>query len=306
MRVVWAVVAAVALGAGAVAAQQAGLPAPVVQAQDLTRVSPHVQVIPDRGLAGLPNVGFIVGGKAVLVVDTGLGPPNGETVAAVARRIAPGRKIYLVATHAHPEHDLGAQTFPAGTVLIRSSVQAREEAADMRVAAAFAQRGADWAALLKGAVFRPADLTFETRHVLDLGGVSAEIEAMGPAHTPGDTIVWVPADQVLFSGDLAMKLQPSMATPTATLADWRRVLDRQAALAPAIVVPSHGPVGDAGFIEGYRDYLAEVARRTAEAKRAGQDPAQAVETVAAAMADRYPDRARLGGAVRMAWREAGS
>lgn len=67
-------------------------------------------------------------------------------------------------------------------------------------------------------------------------------------------------------------------------------------------MPSHGPVGDAGFIEGYRDYLAEVARRTAEAKRAGQDPAQAVETVAAAMADRYPDRARLGGAVRCGWR----
>jgi len=45
MRVVWAVAAAVALGAGAVAAQQAAMPAPVVQAQDLTRVSPHVQVI---------------------------------------------------------------------------------------------------------------------------------------------------------------------------------------------------------------------------------------------------------------------
>lgn len=69
-------------------------------------------------------------------------------------------------------------------------------------------------------------------------------------------------------------------------------------------MPSHGPNGDAGLIAGYRGYLTEVARLTAAEKRAGRSVDQAVETVTAALAARYPDRNRLTGAVRAAFAEA--
>src|SRR5436190_13785498 len=125
-------------------------PGPMVRPEEQRQVSPHVWVIPDgsRGLA--PNVGIIVGRKGVLVVGTGLGPENGALVYAAAVKAAPGRQVYLVATHAHPEHDLGAQSFPAGTKMIRSSDQSAGAAEQGdRLAKVFANMNPRNAELLK-------------------------------------------------------------------------------------------------------------------------------------------------------------
>lgn len=301
MRVA-AAAAAILLGAAAGGClAQPPAPTHLVQTDLLKPVAPHVQVIPDQSVPVVPNVGFVVGTRGVMVIDTGLGPRNGAAVGEVAKRLAKGGQIWLVATHAHPEHDLGAQAFPAGTKLIRSRDQAGQEEADLRLAGVFQARSPVLAELLKGAAFRKADVTFDGRHELDLGGVRVVILAMRPAHTGGDTTVWVVEDKVLFSGDLAMKPQPSVAAPTATLAGWRKNLDVLAGLRPRIVVPSHGPMGDEGLIRGYRDYFAEVERRTAAVKAAGGDVEKAVAEVSAAMVARYPDKGRLSGAIRMAW-----
>lgn len=300
-RIAGALAVALLLGAGSAAAQGSAPADPVVQVEGLKPLSLRVQVIPDNSVSLVPNVGFVVGRTGVLVVDTGLGPANGAAVAKAAQKIAPGRKIYLVATHAHPEHDLGAQAFPAGTVMIRSRDQAGEKAADMRLAGMFATRSAAIAERLKGAQFRPADQTFDKEHVVDLGGVSVTLLAVGPAHTAGDIAIWIPTDRVLFAGDLAMKAQPSILAEKATIATWKSALDKLEALKPSVVVPSHGPIGDVGFIRGYRAYLEEVAQKTAEAKAKGQTLEGATAAIAEALADRYPDRARLAGAIRMAW-----
>lgn len=294
--------AGASLGPGAVAQAPQAPPVPLVQVDRLRSVSPHVQVIPDNSVPLVPNVGFVLGTKGVLVVDTGLGPTNGAAVAAVAKRLAKGGKIWLVATHAHPEHELGAQAFPAGTTFIRSKEQAADVVAQGgRLAQAFAARSPAIAELLKGAEPRLADVTFDRDYTVDLGGVSAKLVAMGPNHTGGDTVVWVAADRVLFSGDLAMKPQPSLMAPDTTIGYWMASLDALEALKPAVVVPSHGPLGDVGLVQGYRAYLKEVAERTAKAKAAGASLEAATAEVADAMAGRYPDKARLAGAVRVAY-----
>src|SRR5262249_51093591 len=134
---------------------------------------------------------------------------------------------------------------------------------------------------------------------LDLGGAHANLTAMGPNHTAGDTVIWVDADRVLFSGDLAMRAQPAFASPHSSLKRWMASLDQLEALKPAIIVPSHGPTGDGiGFIAGYRTYLTEVRERTTAEKRAGHSVDEAVTTVTAAFGDRAPDKARLAGASR--------
>ena len=277
-------------------------PIPMVQAEGLKAVSPHVQVIPDNSIPLTPNVGFVVGTKGVLVVDTGLGPRNGARVAEVATRLARGGQVWLVTTHAHPEHDLGAQGFPASTKLIRSKDQVADIADQgLRLAQMFAGRSPAIAELLKDADFRPADVTFDREHVLDLGGVSAKIIAMGPNHTAGDTAVWVASDKVLFSGDVSMKAQPSIMAAKSSVAQWMKSLAAFEALKPAVVVPSHGPIGDVGLAQGYRAYLKEVAERTGAAKALGATLEAATATVTEAMVARYPDRMRLAGAVRIAY-----
>jgi glyoxylase-like metal-dependent hydrolase (beta-lactamase superfamily II) len=281
-------------------------PPPIVKTEGLKQISPHVQIIPDNSVPLVPNVGYVIGDKAILVIDTGLGPRNGAAVYEVAKKLGGDKPLFLVTTHVHPEHDLGAQAFPATIKLIRSNDQVTDIAEfGLQLAEVFAKRSAINAELLKDANFRKADIAFENDYDLDLGGVHAKLTAMGANHTAGDTIIWIDADRVLFSGDLAMRAQPAFASPHSSLKRWLASLDALEALKPAIIVPSHGPTGDGiGFITGYRKYLTEVRDRAAAEKHAGHGADEAVATVTAAFGDRAPDKARLAGAIRAAYAEA--
>jgi len=293
------------LASQAVVAQQASPPSPLVKPEGLKPISEHVQLIPDNSVPLVPNIGYVIGDKAVLVIDTGLGPRNGEAVFAVAQKLAGSRPIYLAVTHVHPEHDLGAQAFSAETRLIRSADQQKDIAEfGLDLAKVFAGRSAINAELLKGADFRKADTVFDQEYDLDLGGVTARLLALGPNHTRGDVGIWVEPDRVLFAGDLAMKAQPAFASPYSSIRQWFASLERLEALQPAVVVPSHGPLGDASFITGYRNYLKEVLERTSAEKKAGRNADAAVQDVSAAMVDRYPDRGRLAGAIKAAYAAA--
>ena len=281
-------------------------PAPIVKVEGLRQISAHVHIIPDNSVPLVPNIGYVVGDRAALVIDTGLGPRNGAAVYEVAKKLAGTKALYLVTTHVHPEHDLGAQAFPDTTTLIRSTDQVKEIAeVGLQLAKVFAGRSPINAELLKDADFRKADVTFDGDYDLDLGGVKAKLTAMGPNHTVGDTIIWIESERVLFTGDLAMRAPPAFASPYSSPRKWLANLDRLEALKPAIIVPSHGPTVDGtGFITGYRVYLTEVRDRTAVEKRAGRSVEQTVETVTAAFGDRAPDKARLAGAIKAAYAEA--
>jgi glyoxylase-like metal-dependent hydrolase (beta-lactamase superfamily II) len=305
MRALWSIAALAALLmlAQPLAAQT---PAdPIVKTEGLRQVSPHIYIIPDNSVPLVPNVGFVIGERGILVIDTGLGPRNGSAVLEVAKELGGSRALYLVTTHFHPEHDLGAQVFPESTTLIRSNDQAKDIAEfGLQLAQVFARRSAINAELLKDADFRKANVTFDRDYALDLGGVQVQLIAMGANHTRGDTAIWVESDRVLFSGDVAMRPQPVFASPYSTIRHWLSSLDRLEALKPAVIVPSHGPTGDAAFISGYRNYLIEVRDRTAADKKVGRTADQTTETVTAAMAERFPDKGRLAGAIKAAYAEA--
>ena len=89
--------------------------------ENTTKISDHVWAI-----MGFPNIGIVVGTRATLVVDTGMGPRNGQTVARVAAKLSNNQKLFLTTTHFHPEHAAGEAGFPPGTILIRNNVQQRE------------------------------------------------------------------------------------------------------------------------------------------------------------------------------------
>src|SRR3954463_14163341 len=225
------------LAAQPLPAQQAAPSPPLVKPDALKGISQHVQVIPDNSVPLVPNVGYIIGDKAVLVIDTGLGPRNGEAVFSVAQKLAGSRRIYLAVAHVPPEHDLGAQAFSADTRVIRSADQQKDIAEfGLDLAKVFAGRSAINAELLKGAEFRKPDIVFDKGYDLDLGGVTAKLLALGPNHTFGDVGVWVERDRVLFSGDVAMKAQPAFSSPHSSLSQWLASLDRLQALKPAIIV----------------------------------------------------------------------
>lgn len=308
MRAMFALVVGVFLAATPALAQNA---APLIVPENLKQMAPSVWIIPDNSAPMVTNVGFVVGQTGILVIDTGMGDKNGAIVTAVARKLAPNLRIYLVTTHVHPEHDMGANGFPRGarmldgSTLLRATTQEQDIAEfGCNVCKIFADRSPAAAELLKGAAYREADITFENSRTLDLGGIRAYIFAAGANHTRGDTAVWVETEQVLFSGDIVMKPQPSFASPYSTVGHWLSTLDSLAQLHARTIVPSHGPTGGPELIAGYKTYLTEVRDRAVAEKKAGRAEDEAVNAVTAAMAERFPDKGRLAGAIRAAYKEA--
>src|SRR5262252_60295 len=109
----------------AIATSQTVPPTPLVKENATQKLSEHVYVIPDGNIGGVPNVGIIVGSKAVLVVDTGLGPRNGDTVLREVRKLSAG-EINIVGTHFHSEHILGESAFPASAHIIRARAEQKD------------------------------------------------------------------------------------------------------------------------------------------------------------------------------------
>jgi glyoxylase-like metal-dependent hydrolase (beta-lactamase superfamily II) len=278
-------------------------PPPLVRENATEKISEHVYVIPDNNVGMVPNVGIIVGTRGTLVVDTGLGSRNGETIVREMRKVSKTPELYLATTHFHPEHDLGAGGFPAQTKMVRSQAQIKEISdSGLETAKRFSGFSPLHAELLAGAEFRKADITFEQEHVLDLGGVRVRIMAMGYNHTRGDTAFFVEPDGVLFSGDVVMMALPNVGN--AAFSQWLTSMDRFEKLQPKRIVPSHGAMGDAAMIATYRTFLQTVQARVGELKKQGKAVDEAVATVTAELQDRYPGAGgRLTGTIRAAYNQ---
>ncbi|MCO5973835.1 MBL fold metallo-hydrolase [Actinoallomurus soli] len=249
-------------------------PAPIVRGEPV-QVADGVFVIPDGRVPIVPNVGIVVGERAALVIDTGVGPRNGAYVLDQARRLAGDRRLYLTVTHFHPEHGFGAQAFQGAATIIYNRVQHEEL---RRKGAAYLDMfkglGERVAAELADVEFVDPDVTYEGEARIDLGGRTAVLREWGPAHTVGDQTVLVD-DAVLFGGDLIetrmFPIAPYMPPYDVDVdcGRWIEVLDTLAAIGPRTVVPGHGEVTDLGLIHDVRDYLAHVRERVAELRSAG-------------------------------------
>jgi glyoxylase-like metal-dependent hydrolase (beta-lactamase superfamily II) len=292
------------LAYAAAAQAPAPRPDPLVKEGVTEKISDHVYVIPDGNVPLVPNVGIIVGTRATLVIDTGLGARNGQAVMRETEKVSKNQELYLATTHVHPEHDLGAGAFPASTKMIRSRSQQEEIAATgLETAQRFAGMSAVNAQLLEGVQFRKADITFDDEHTLDLGGVRVRLIAVGPAHTRGDTAFFVEGDRVLFSGDVAMVALPAFTSSQSTIKQWLANLDLFDSLKPRRIVPSHGPMGDLGLVTNYRTFLNTVVQRVRALKMQGRTLDETVQTLQNELQTRY-DRQRMTSAIRAAYAEA--
>jgi glyoxylase-like metal-dependent hydrolase (beta-lactamase superfamily II) len=290
-------------------AAQPPAPDPMVKENATVKVSDHVYVIPDNSVPLVPNVGIIVGRTATLVVDTGLGPRNGETILREVAKVSKNASLYVVSTHFHPEHALGEPAFPSTTKVIRTQAQQKDiDEFGLAMAQQFSTRSALTKQLLDGVQFRRADIFFDRDYTLDLGGVRAHLVWLGPTHTRGDTGIFVEGDRVLFSGDVVMNHAfLAFASPYASISAWLDSLNRLDALHPVRIVPSHGNMGNASLIELDRAYLTAVQTRARELKGQGQSVEEATKTITAELQSKYADwtaPARISGAVGVAYKKA--
>jgi glyoxylase-like metal-dependent hydrolase (beta-lactamase superfamily II) len=251
---------------GAAAFAQQGFGDPKLSQANLKQVAAHTYVI-----MGFPNCAFVVGDKAILVVDTGLGNSNGKTLTDVAHKLGTkGQKLILTTTHFHPEHAAGQGGFPAGTQVIRPKVQQDEMDQDGKQIMGFFANAAAMKPYMQDAALLKADTLFDREHDLDLGGVHAKLYWFGAAHTRGDEIVYVPEDKLIVPGDVVQnKISPNVICQTCSPRQWVAVVDQVAKLKPERVIPDHGDLGDGSLVGQERGFLAALDARAMELKKQG-------------------------------------
>ena len=255
--------------------------------ENTTRISEHVWEI-----TGFPNIAIVVGDRATLVVDTGLGARNGATVARVAARLAPhNSKLFLTTTHFHPEHAAGEPGFPPGTILIRDVVQQQEmEKHGQEMIDMFRGMSEQNKELLTGIELREPDVTFDREATVDLGGVTARLLWFGGAHTKGDELTLVEPDNTLVSGDVVQnKTIPFIFGDGGTPSSWLSVLDKIADLHVAHVVPDHSPPGDGSLVAAEQELISSIRLQALALERQGVAADNAGQQVSAELKKQHPD-----------------
>jgi glyoxylase-like metal-dependent hydrolase (beta-lactamase superfamily II) len=265
---------------------------PSLLPETTTGISEHVYAI-----MGFPNIAIVVGTRGALVVDTGLGPRNGATIARVVKKLSTGGLLYLTTTHFHPEHAAGEAGFPNNTILIRGRVQQQEmEAHGAEMVARFSQQSAQRAELLANVKMRQPDIVFDTEAKVDLGGVTVRLLWLGEAHTKGDELIFVEPDSTLISGDVVQNRRaPSIYGDGGTPTSWIGVLDKLSALNPRHILPDHSDPGDGSLIAKERGFIVDLHTRGLALKRQGVSAEDAGKRLVDEFKAKYPDWPNING-----------
>ena len=206
-----------------------------------TKLSPNAYAYTAEGD---PNSGVVIGDDSVLVVDTTATPVMARELIARIREVTDKPIRHVVLSHYHAVRVLGASAYKSEGC---EHIVASQGTYDLIV-----ERGAQdmqseierFPRLFRAVESIPGltwpNLTFERAITLRLGKLEVKIMHLGPGHTGGDTVVWLPQQHVLFSGDL-VEYQAAAYTGDAHLEEWPGTLDWLRSLKPEKLVPGRGP-----------------------------------------------------------------
>jgi glyoxylase-like metal-dependent hydrolase (beta-lactamase superfamily II) len=193
---------------------------------------------------GDPNTGVIIGDDSVLICDALATPVMAQGLIAEIRRITDKPIKYVVLSHYHAVRVLGASGYRAAGMQEIIASQGTYEMIVERGAQDMQSEYERFPRLFQNFDSIPGltwpTLVFKDEMTLWMGQLEVRIMHPGAGHTRGDTVVWVPSEQVLFSGDL-VEADAACYTGDAQLEEWPATLDVLAALGAQKLVPGRGP-----------------------------------------------------------------
>jgi glyoxylase-like metal-dependent hydrolase (beta-lactamase superfamily II) len=237
------------------------------------RLSPHAYAYTAEGD---PNTGIVVGDDAVMVIDTQATPVMAQDVIRRIREVTDKPIRYVMLSHYHAVRVLGASGYGAEHVIAsRDTFDLIVERGEQDMKSEIERFPRLFQAVESVPGLTWPTIVFEKRLTLMLGKLRVEIMQLGRGHTKGDTVVWLPDERILFSGDL-VEFDATPYTGDAYLEDWPATLDAIAALKPDKLVPGRGaalkdPAQVKAGLDGTRAFVTEMYASVREGARAGKD-----------------------------------
>ena len=239
-----------------------------------TKLSDHAYAYTAEGD---PNTGIIIGDDAVLVADTQATPAMAADVIRRIREVTDKPIKYVVLTHYHAVRVLGASAYQPQQIL------ASQDTYDLIVERGEQDKASEigrFPRLFRDVKSVPAGMTWPTmtftgKMTLWLGKLEVQLLQLGRGHTKGDTVVWLPQERTLLSGDL-VEFDATPYAGDAYFSDWPQTLAKVAALKPAALVPGRGPalLGEDRVAAGLKatgGFIADVRASVEAGVAAGKD-----------------------------------
>ena len=237
-----------------------------------------------ENLANNATFGVVETADGVVLVDPGGSWKGAEAIHAAIRSVTDKPVVWVVNTGGQDHRWLGNGYWKAqGARVIASEAAVADQAAraDLQMAG-LAQFLGDG---LAGTEPVTADVTFAETHRLDVGGLTFEINHPGPAHTPGDSFVWVPERATVFTGDIVYVERILGVGGQSSITHWPAAFEAVAATGAAHVVPGHGHATDMARARADTyGYLMNLREKIAAHIEAGGNALGAVEVDQSAFA----------------------
>ena len=242
---------------------------------------------------GDPNTGIIIGDDAVLVADTQATPAMAADVIRRIREVTDKPIKYVVLTHYHAVRVLGASAYQPQQILASQDtydlIVERGEQDKASEIGRFPRLFSNVETVPPGMTW--PTLTFTGKMTLWLGKLEVQLLQLGRGHTKGDTVVWLPQERTLLSGDL-VEFDATPYAGDAYFKDWPQTLENVAALKPLALVPGRGPAlrGEAQVQAGIAStagFIADVRAQVQAGVAAGQDLNAVYKATYAALKPKY-------------------
>ena len=227
----------------------------------------------DHSKRQIANCTWVVFKDYVLVIDANF-PWGARDILKDIRATTRKPIRYVFDTHYHADHTFGNSLFTdAGASIICSEACAEE----LRTKGAKAYAGwkeADYP--LTGTHFEGATITFTDGMVFDDGTHRVEISRLGPGHSKGDSVAYLPKEKIVVAGDLCVTWSNgnNLGDADADPENWLRALDKMDSWDVQQVIPGHGTPAPKSAIRAQRDYLADIVNQVRAGKKAGKSAQQ--------------------------------
>ncbi len=241
---------------------------------------------------GDPNSGVVIGDDGVMVIDTTATPAMAQDLIRRIREVTDKPIKYVVLSHYHAVRVLGASAYSAQEIIASQGTleMIRERGAqDMQSEIERFPRLFQAVESIPGLTW--PTLVFKDELTLWMGKLEVRIMHVGRGHTKGDTIVWLPSQKILFSGDLV----EFAATPycgDAHLTDWPVTLDKLTALKADKLVPGRGdalltPAQVETGIAGTRSFVTQLLASAKQGVAGGDDLKQVYQSTCAKLEPQF-------------------
>lgn len=249
-------------------------------------------LVKDEGI-GFSNSGFINHGQG-LVIDTMYDLRRASELKRLCGLISGNEAGVVINTHSNGDHIWGNQVFEGAKIIGHSTIledAARENPEDFQNLKKLSKVSDDIGVLEFAKLIEPFDFegikivlpdtTFDEGMKLKQGQVDIEIVYNGPAHTRGDSMVWIESEKILFTGDILFNGCTPILWIGMAVENWIRILDKIAnEMKPDYIVPGHGPLANVEDVLSFKSYLENVMKGTKSIYESGiKDPMEIAKMI---------------------------